>query len=290
MKKLFILLSAVFALSTTTFAQRIAVVDFNAGAGISQQDVDGIAAIFNTYFSPSGYTFVERTTVDRVISEQNFQRGKMTEQQMVALGKLLNVSKIVIGDINIVSGEYNVDVRVVNVGTGTIVAKEGGTWMSGSTYRELMGDIATRLASQIAINVFTGYKVGDLFDVDGVKGVVFTASSDGSHGRVISCDQWYCDWYTAKANCESLGSGWRLPTKQELIILFNETRKNDDFKDGLFWADAPQMEWDNTYWGEESNSNSDYVWIGYLSNYYAETNTTSSKSGYYKYVRAVYAF
>ena len=152
MKKLFLLLSAVFALSATTFAQRIAVVDFNAGVGISQQDVDGIAAIFNTYFSPSGYTLVERTTIDRVIDEQQFQRGKITEQQMVRLGQILNVSKIVIGDVNVVAGEYNIDVRVVNVESGTIAAKDGATWMQGSTYRTLMSELATRLANQIAIN------------------------------------------------------------------------------------------------------------------------------------------
>ncbi len=152
MKKLFLLLSAVFALSTTTFAQRIAVVDFNAGVGISQQDVDGIAAIFNTYFSPGGYTLVERTTIDRVIDEQQFQRGKITEQQMVRLGQILNVSKIVIGDVNVVAGEYNIDVRVVNVESGTIAAKDGATWMQGSTYRTLMSELATRLANQIAIN------------------------------------------------------------------------------------------------------------------------------------------
>lgn len=151
MKKLLTVLCALFALSTASFAQRVAVVDFNAGVGISQQDVDGIAAIFNTYFSPNGYTLVERTTIDRVIDEQNFQRGKITEQQMVRLGQILSVSKIVIGDVNIVAGEYNIDVRVVNVESGTIAAKDGATWIQGSTYRELMKGLATRLANQIAI-------------------------------------------------------------------------------------------------------------------------------------------
>lgn len=51
-------------------AQRIAVVDFNAGVGISQADVDGISAIFYTYFSPQGYTLVERTRIDKIIDEQ----------------------------------------------------------------------------------------------------------------------------------------------------------------------------------------------------------------------------
>ncbi len=92
MRKLYLLLTAMFMLNVSAFSQRIAVIDFNAGVGISQADVDGISAIFNTYFSPAGYTLVERGRIDRVIDEQQFQRGKLTEQQMVKVGQILNIS------------------------------------------------------------------------------------------------------------------------------------------------------------------------------------------------------
>ena len=131
--------------------QRIAVLDFNAGAGISQADVDGISAIFNTYFYPKGYTLVERSQIDRVIDEQGFQRGRFTQKQMVRIGEILNVSKVVVGDISIVMGEYNVDVRVVNVESGTIAAKDGVTWDKNSSYREMMKQLAERISAQIAI-------------------------------------------------------------------------------------------------------------------------------------------
>ena len=133
-------------------AQRVAVLDFNAGVGVSQGDVDGISAIFNTYFSPRGYTLVERTQIDKAIDEQNFQRGKFTESQMVRIGQILNVSNVVVGDINIVAGQYNVDVRVINVQSGTIQAAEGATWTSGTSYRNMMKGIAEKLANKIAIN------------------------------------------------------------------------------------------------------------------------------------------
>lgn len=133
------------------FAQRIAVLDFNAGSGVSQADVDGVSAIFNTYFSPKGYTLVERTLIDRVIDEQNFQRGKYTEDQMVKVGAILNVSKIVVGDVNVVMNQYNVDVRVINVQSGTIAAKDGVTWSQNSSCRDMMKVLATRLAAKIAI-------------------------------------------------------------------------------------------------------------------------------------------
>ncbi len=139
-------------LCVTGNSQRIAVLDFNAGVGVSQADVDGISAIFNTYFSPRGYTLVERTQIDKAIDEQNFQRGKFTESQMVRIGQILNVSNVVVGDVNIVAGQYNVDVRVINVQSGTIQATEGATWTSGTSYRNMMKGIAEKLANKIAIN------------------------------------------------------------------------------------------------------------------------------------------
>lgn len=137
-------------MSLSLNAQRCAVLEFKAGVGISQADVDGISAIFITYFRPAGYTMVERTQIDKVIEEQGFQRSKMTQSQMVRVGEILNVSKIVVGDINVVMNQYNVDARVINVETGTISATEGATFAT-SSYRSSMQSVATKLASKIAI-------------------------------------------------------------------------------------------------------------------------------------------
>ncbi|MBP3586489.1 MAG: hypothetical protein J6J29_03220 [Paludibacteraceae bacterium] len=149
MKKLFSLcMICLFAVSA--MAQRAAVMEFKAGVGISQADVDGLSGIFTTYFRPAGYTMIERTQIDRIIDEQQMQRSALTESQMVRIGELLNLSKIVIGDVNIVMGQYNVDVRVINVESGTIAATEGATF-AGSSYRETMKSLAQKLAGQIAI-------------------------------------------------------------------------------------------------------------------------------------------
>ena len=149
MKKLFSL-CLICLLAVSAMAQRAAVMEFKAGVGISQADVDGISGIFTTYFRPAGYTMIERTQIDRIIEEQRMQRSAMTESQMVRVGQLLNLSKIVIGDVNVVMGQYNVDVRVINVESGTIAATEGATF-AGSSYREVMKNLAQKLAGQIAI-------------------------------------------------------------------------------------------------------------------------------------------
>ena len=150
MKKLFSL-CLICLLAMSAIAQRAAVMEFKAGVGISQADVDGISGIFTTYFRPAGYTMIERTQIDRIIEEQRLQRSALTESQMVRVGQLLNLSKIVIGDVNVVMGQYNVDVRVINVESGTIAATEGATF-AGSSYRDVMKTIAQKLAGQIAIS------------------------------------------------------------------------------------------------------------------------------------------
>ena len=149
MKKLFSL-CLICLLAVSAMAQRAAVMEFKAGVGISQADVDGLSGIFTTYFRPAGYTMIERTQIDRIIDEQQMQRSTLTESQMVRIGELLNLSKIVIGDVNIVMGQYNVDVRVINVESGTIAATEGATF-EGASYREGMRNLAQKLAAQIAI-------------------------------------------------------------------------------------------------------------------------------------------
>ena len=215
-------------LCVTGNSQRIAVLDFNAGVGVSQADVDGISAIFNTYFSPRGYTLVERTQIDKAIDEQNFQRGKFTESQMVRIGQILNVSNVVVGDVNIVAGQYNVDVRVINVQSGTIQATEGATWTSGTSYRNMMKSIAEKLANKIAINPQPSPSSGSVSSAKMINGheyvdlslsvkwatCNFGATSSEEYGA-------YMDYENALVACEYWGGTWRLPTKKEMSELVN---------------------------------------------------------------------
>lgn len=149
MKKL-LFFSMMCLMALTTQAQRCAVLGFEAGAKLSLSDIDGISETFNTYFQPAGYTMVERTLINKVISEQQFQLSKYTQEQMVRLGEFLNVSKVVIGKIYITrDGGYQVDVRVVDVQTGARVAADGTT-VRGD-FRQAIKKLAQDLAAKIAI-------------------------------------------------------------------------------------------------------------------------------------------
>lgn len=146
-------LIAMLVFTTSAFAQRVAVLNFNAGSGVTQMEVDGLSSIFNTYFSPKGAEIVERTSVDKILQEQKFQNSRFTNTDMVALGEMLNVSLIVVGDINVVMEQYNVDVRVVNVQTGTTVAKDGTSFSTGGSYRDMMKELGERLSKSLELEI-----------------------------------------------------------------------------------------------------------------------------------------
>ena len=146
-------LIAMLVLTTSAFAQRVAVLNFNAGSGVTQMEVDGLSSIFNTYFAPKGAEIVERTSVDKILQEQKFQNSRFTNTDMVALGEMLNVSLIIVGDINVVMEQYNVDVRVVNVQTGTTVAKDGTSFSTGGSYRDMMKELGERLSNSLELEI-----------------------------------------------------------------------------------------------------------------------------------------
>lgn len=211
----------------TTYSQRCAVLEFKAGAGISQSDVDGISGIFLTYFRPEGYTMVERTQIDKAIEEQGFQRSSLTENQMVRIGQILNVSKIVVGDINVVFGEYNIDARVINVETGTLSATDGISVPKGSSYRSSMQKLAEGLASKIAITTGPTVSAQHNSNQQSSQSVQNLATPTILYGylKVFPHDLGTFDAIPASIierlnNSEQYGyNTWRVPTREEIQLL-----------------------------------------------------------------------
>ena len=62
-------------------------------------------------------------------------------------------------------------------------------------------------------------KVGDILAVNGELGVVFVVTPDGQHGKVMSVTEINCNWHDAKSWSLNLGNGWKLPTKDELLMI-----------------------------------------------------------------------
>ena len=140
-------------LTSSAFAQRIAVLNFNAGAGVKQNEVDGLSAIFGTYFKPKGAKFIERTRVDKVLQEYKMQKSRLTNTDMAAMGEQLNASLIVVGDVTVMLGEYNIDVRVVNVQTAEVVAGDGISFDTNTSPRTTMQHLGERLSKSVELEI-----------------------------------------------------------------------------------------------------------------------------------------
>ena len=78
------------------------------------------------------------------------------------------------------------------------------------------------------------------------------------------------NWTDAKAACEELGNGWRLPSKDELNILYENKDEIGNFEGGY-------------YWSLTEVKNSDFAWnqdlvFGTQKDYYNKNNTFSVRA------------
>lgn len=163
MKKISLLIMLLMAFAMVATAQnkkmKIAVMDFKAGVGVNANEVEGLSdMLINTLFETKKFDIVERSQLYEVFKEQNLQ-GDLTVQQCVQVGRILGVKSILIGTVNFLAehknldgsmtGEYNVDVRAVDVESGEVVTTAGAAKSSGSTYRAMMERIGRQLAANL---------------------------------------------------------------------------------------------------------------------------------------------
>ena len=129
------------------------------------------------------------------------------------------------------------------------------------------------------------YKVGDIYDVNGKKGVVFEVSEDGKHGKIIADSEpkGLTTWHKAMEWGKQLKDGWYIPSHKELLQLLEVhevvDKKLREIGRGL--TITPN----NFYWSI-TEFNADCVWIVCMA--------TGSTGGSYKgnpfNVRAVSKF
>ncbi len=125
------------------------------------------------------------------------------------------------------------------------------------------------------------YKVGDVYDINGKQGVIFVVTPDGKHGKMVSINQTKSNWSSAKSWCSSLGNGWRLPTKEELLAIY----RNIGVLNAVLAAMGDEIP-GSWHWSSSDHSNSDCAW--YVILYSGRTDYTSKYTDIY--VRAVSAF
>ena len=164
MKKFSLIIMLLMALAMTATAQnkkmKIAVMDFKAGVGVNANEVEGLSdMLINTLYESGKFSIVERSQINQVLKEQKFQASELTNEQLAQVGRILGVESVLIGTVNFlaehknidgsVTGEYNVDIRAVDVESGEVVTTAGAAKSSGSTYRAMMEKIGRQLAANL---------------------------------------------------------------------------------------------------------------------------------------------
>lgn len=140
---------------------KVAVMDFKNGVGVEKEEVIGLSdMLINSLYETGKFSIIERSQLNKVLEEQGFQASELCDEQLVQVGKILGVNSILVGTVNFMAskknydgsfeGEYNVDVRAVDVESGKIVTTAGATKKSSQTYREMMKKISRQLAKNLA--------------------------------------------------------------------------------------------------------------------------------------------
>lgn len=101
-------------------------------------------------------------------------------------------------------------------------------------------------------------------------------TSDGQNGMMISTEEVSKSWSDAKTWCSNYGSGWYLPSQDELLDIYN----NNTYINSILNAAGKTILSDNRYWSSYSSYSSPYYYYYYvnlISGYeggYSDSSTT----------------
>ena len=125
-------------------AQRCAVLNLQIGTGITSEDVEGISYTFRSNFRPADYTVLDSFLIDRALRELNYIPTDMTFQQQLKVGRKLDASYIVVGNISKFMDEYSVNIHIFEVSTGLTKATLSYTLLR-SDYRTKMESLSNKM-------------------------------------------------------------------------------------------------------------------------------------------------
>ena len=205
---------------------KLAVMDFMAGVGLYQNDVNGLSdMLINSLFNTERFELIERGQLCQLIGETNLQKSSLSAGQLQQLA-IKGVNFLLLGTVNLTGGEYNVDIRVVDVGTGQLYSTAGVTKLSGQTYRDMMPKLANELATKLPQTVSATVTVIPVSEKPKEHIVILY-----NYLRVYPEDLGTFSSYPHKI-VEAINNDitygyntWRLPTEEEMSLINNNRDK-----------------------------------------------------------------
>ncbi|MEW6556970.1 MAG: CsgG/HfaB family protein [Elusimicrobiota bacterium] len=137
----------------------IAVADFT-GKNVSAADASIVADFLRTELVGIGfYTVIEKANMDKILAEAAFQQTGCTESECaVQIGKLLNVKKMVVGNLSKLMDTFYITVNLVDVETGKIIASYDDEAATAIALKTIAKNLARRLVGLKISSQRVGYQ------------------------------------------------------------------------------------------------------------------------------------
>jgi len=258
MKRLWVILFVVaFANSQNT----IAVLDFKSN-GISISEASSISEKLRTeLFNNSDYRVVERDKLEAILEEKGLkQSGIVSDENIVNVGGLIGVDRIVVGTINKIGKLYSLSARIVKVETGEILESVSYEHSGNLSYLlktgmrnvafELLGQEQQEILTLAIIPLKNKGKEEDAFYAYGISADLISDISSSGLIRVSSqqdIENIYTnslsnDELAEKLNVRYISTGilWKIGELFQISLELYDTKNSK-----VVWSNRWQEKWNN---------------------------------------------
>jgi len=168
---------------------KVAVVDFQENGAFDVKDVGKIVAEwFTTALVNTGrFDVIERRLLQQILEEQKMGvTGLIDPRSASRLGKVLGVKTVVSGTVQSYDGVSEINVRLLNVETGSIITAESFKGGSASSLNKLVNEAAAKIIRHFPLQGYvvkrsTGKVTVDLGSSAGVRtGMQFKVYTEGA--------------------------------------------------------------------------------------------------------------
>ena len=258
MKRLWLIL---FVLSFANSQNTIAVLDFKSN-GISISEASSISEKLRTeLFNNSDYRVVERDKLEAILEEKGLmQSGIVSDENIVNVGGLIGVDRIVVGTINKIGKLYSLSARIVKVETGEILESVSYEHSGNLSYLlktgmrnvafELLGQEQQEILTLAIIPLKNKGKEEDAFYAYGISADLISDISSSGLIRVSSqqdiekiyMDSLSNDELAEKLNVRYISTGilWKIGELFQISLELYDTKNSK-----VVWSDRWQEKWDN---------------------------------------------
>ena len=236
MKRINIITILCILFSVSAFAQvkRVAIVDFEISStnpkynGLGKAMADMLITDMKNNVSSSKAVFIERNQINKVMEEQNFQKGASVDKNStVAFGKVLGVNYLLTGSIFVLDGMCSIDSKLIDVSTGEIIYAES---VDGnlSGWLQLKSKLGSQLSQKLALPI-QKYKLEETATVSETVLTNYSSAVEATdNNNFDEAQKLLKEIRTEDANFE-----YSSPLMKHIIELINATKQFDEKEDAI---------------------------------------------------------